>query len=47
MTYEKPEVTCLGNAIDAVQDSMQKPIGLVDSQGQHDLSDAGAYASDE
>jgi hypothetical protein len=47
MTYEKPEVICLGSAIDAIQDSMQKPHGSIDSQGDSGLSDAGGYASDE
>lgn len=47
MTYTKPEVICLGDAIDAIQDSMQKPPAQIDGQGQEDHTDVGAYASDE
>jgi hypothetical protein len=45
--YEKPEVTCLGTASDVIQDSMQKPHGPIDSEGEEGLTDGGAYLSDE
>ena len=47
MIYTKPEVTRLGSAMDAIQESMLKPIALVDSEGEQNRTDSGAYASDE
>jgi hypothetical protein len=47
MTYTKPEVVRLGNAMDAIQESMLKHPAQIDSEGEQGLSTVGAYASDE
>lgn len=47
MTYVKPEVICLGNAMDAIQESMLKQPGMIDGAGDQGWVTVGAYASDE
>ena len=47
MKYEKPEVTRVDSAIEAIQAFMSKIGGPIDSLGQAHLVTAAAYQSDE
>jgi hypothetical protein len=47
MTYTKPELICLGDAMDAIQESMLKQSGFIDGAGEQGWVTVGAYASDE
>jgi hypothetical protein len=47
MEYAKPEITLLGNAMDAIQSSMQKDQIPVDSFTGSDLTATAAYTADE
>jgi hypothetical protein len=47
MTYEKPEVTYLGDALNAIQNLMAKTAGSIDSQGTLGRVTVPAYDADE
>lgn len=47
MEYAKPQMALLGNAMDAIQSSMDKDQIPVDSLTGSDLTAAAAYTADE
>lgn len=47
MNYTKPEIFPVGDALDAIQSSLDKNFIPVDSATGADLTDAPAYEADE
>ena len=47
MTYAKPKVICLGDALAAIQHMAAKAVGPGDSQGSTTLQTIPAYDADE
>lgn len=44
MNYQKPEITDVGTACDAITSTVKSPIGPIDSE---DFPTSGAYEADE